>query len=83
MLLTARARWKSDDMIKQQNVVQRFDYIENDFVGLKDFVELCLAPLTVLLLENQSLQVQLDMQEELDRQKIALFGARNPPNNDE
>ena len=66
-LLAARSRWKSDDMLKQQKVVSRFDAIENDFVKLKDFVDLCLSPLTVCLLEGQSLQVQVDAQEELDR----------------
>lgn len=76
-LQQARSRWKSDDQVSQQKIVARFAQLETDYLKTKEFIEICISPLMVCLLEFQNVQLKSDEQEEQDRSKIALYGAKN------
>ena len=54
-LMTARNRWKSDDMLKQEKIVSRFSVMEEEIQGHKEFLDSCIAPLITCLLEIQSI----------------------------
>ena len=59
-LLQARARWKSDDLLRQGKIVERFDSIMTDYQDLRDFVEVTMSPLVVCLLETQLMQLSVE-----------------------
>lgn len=54
VLMAARSKWKSDDMLKQQRVLTRVDTIEADYFSMKEYIETTLSPLSVCLLENMN-----------------------------
>ena len=58
--MSQRARWKADDMIRGQKIVKKFITISDDYSKIKDYVELCLSPLSVCLLEMMSIQLKYD-----------------------
>jgi hypothetical protein len=52
ILLLARARWHSDDLLRQGKIVQRFDSIMNDYQDLRNYIEVTISPLVTCLLES-------------------------------
>jgi len=68
LLMQARSRWKSDDLVKQGKIVERFDAIMTDYKELREFVETGLSPLLVCLLETQLMQLSVEQQDDFDRQ---------------
>jgi len=55
ILMAWRVRQRADDMIRQQKIVDRFNTISDDYSKVRDYIELCLSPLSVCLLELMSI----------------------------
>lgn len=47
-------------MVRGQKIVEKFITISDDYSKIKDYVELCLSPLSVCLLEMMSIQLKYD-----------------------
>ena len=76
IIMAARNRWKSDDMVRQKNIISRYNKIESDFIVFKEYIDLNLSPLVICLFESLSIKVAIDEQDDQDKQKIALYGHR-------
>ena len=74
IILKTIQRKKSDDMMRTQVVLDKFDLIKKDFDVISQTVDYTLCPLVNCLLENQCIQMRAEEQDDLDRQKIALYG---------
>ena len=75
-IMKHRARQHSDDLLAQHRVLERFQTIKTEFDNLMQTVTYSLCPIVCCLLEQQSVQLACEEQEDLDRLKIAMYGRR-------
>ena len=77
LLMKTRHRQESDDMIKQNAIVDRFNAIQKEFTDLKQTVDFTLCPIVNCLFENQAIQMRCEEQEDIDKLKIAMYGHKD------
>ena len=74
MLLREKARNRADDMLLKKQLNDRMDIIVREQTDINEVVEQTLCPLVTCLFENQNIQMRAEEQDEIDRNKIALYG---------
>ena len=76
-LLKTRVRQVSDDMIKQNAVVERFNAIRTEFERIVQTVDYTLCPIVSCLFEHQTIQMKVEEQDDIDKLKIAMYGHKD------